>query len=177
MEGPMSLHEILTGEESLQLWGAVVNFSLLVLILVWKGKKPVGDFLGGRRSEVETRMAEAAAMKAKAEAAFKEYSDKLGTLDHELAKLRSDISRAAEEDKARILKEAQESAQRLVSETESLIVRQGEQWAQSVRREVVEAALAAAEQVLKQALTADDQSRLASEYASQLAQPRTEKRV
>jgi F-type H+-transporting ATPase subunit b len=143
---------------------ALINFSLLVWVLRKLGKQPLADFLSSRRSEMEKNMAAAADMKAKAEAVFKEYNARLAQLDTELAKLRGDIERAAEEDKQRIVADAEENARRMKRETEALIDQYGKTLSAQVRSEMVEAAVAAAEKLLRENISESDQQRIAQSY-------------
>jgi F-type H+-transporting ATPase subunit b len=143
---------------------ALVNFGLLIWILRKFGREPLSKFLVARRDEMAREMSAAAEMKAKAEAVFKEYTARLAQLDTELAKLRSDIERGADEDKQRIVADAEENTRRLKRETESLIDQYGKQLSASVRREMVEAAVAAAEKILRENIGDADQQRLAERY-------------
>jgi F-type H+-transporting ATPase subunit b len=143
---------------------ALINFSLLIWVLRKLGKQPLSEFLKTRRSEMAKNMAAAAEMKAKAEAVFKEYTARLAQLDTELAKLRSDIERAAEEDKQRIVAEAEENARRLKRETEALIDQYGKALGAQVRREMVDAAVSAAEKILRENINESDQQRIAERY-------------
>jgi F-type H+-transporting ATPase subunit b len=143
---------------------ALINFSLLVWVLRKLGKQPLAEFLKSRRSEMEKSMAAAADMKAKAEAVFKEYTARLAQLDSELAKLRGDIERAAEEDKQRIVADAEENARRMKRETEALIDQYGKALSAQVRSEMVEAAVAAAEKALRENINESDQQRIAQGY-------------
>jgi F-type H+-transporting ATPase subunit b len=163
--------------ETLSFWGSVVNFSLLVFLLVRMSKKPLDGFLAERRRAVEQGIVEAAAMKAKAEAVWKEYSERMQTLDAELSKLRADMAAAAQQDKARIVAEAEESAKRLHAETTAMVARQTEQLQAQIRREVVEAAVAAAERAVREATSADDQRRLSEAFIKELAKTGVEKRA
>ena len=174
--GHLSLKEILDvdledkDDHSTELWAAVINFTLLVLILIRSAKKPVSEFLQGRRREIELKINEAAEMKAKAEAKFKEYNDRIAQLDDELKQLRADIERGAQEDKQRIVAEAQQSAQNAKRETEALIDQHSKALQNAVRGELVEAALARAEGLLKQSVTDSDQQRLADSYKQRVAE-------
>ncbi|MDH5675026.1 MAG: ATP synthase F0 subunit B [Myxococcales bacterium] len=155
---------------SSEFWAACLNFGLLVFLLRKFGRVPISEFLASRRSEIESAIAEASAMKDKAQARYDEYTERLKTLDDELAKLKADISRAAEEDKKRIVAEAEDSARRLKQETETLIDQHAQALSTSVRREVVEAAVKAAEEVLIKAVRPADQQRLADDFKSHLGQ-------
>jgi F-type H+-transporting ATPase subunit b len=175
--GRLTLHDIVAGHEALQFWGAVVNFALLVWVIVRLGKKPVASFLEDRREKIDRGIQEAAAVKAKAEAVFNEYTERLKTLDAELTKLRSDIAKAAAHDRAQIVADAEESAKRVKTETEELVARQAEQLESEIRREVVQAAIDAAERAVKEVATADDQRRLADAFAREISNVKLEKRA
>lgn len=165
--GPHSIGDILSSTEFL---AAVENFGLLLLVFYVFGRKPIGDFLVGRRGEMERAINEAAAMREKAEARYKEYSDRLGQLDAELAQLRSDIEAAAAQDKQRIMASAEEAARRMRQETESLIAQHAQALQTQVRRDVVEAAVAAAQNALASSVNAQDQQRLADAFKQRVAQ-------
>jgi F-type H+-transporting ATPase subunit b len=154
-------------------WAAVINFTLLLFVLRRLARRPVTTYLRDRRLIMERTMNEAAAMRAKAEALHKEYTDRLAQLDKELQKLREDIARAAEDDKKQIVADTEETARRLRSETEGLIDQHAKALAASVRRDVVEAATSAAEQILRGSLSDGDQQRLADAFKQNLAADRT----
>lgn len=170
---PLHLVDIVTGEDSVQFWGAVINWLLLVLILVVFAAKPLRAFLAARRSTMEDAIREAAAAKAQAQARYEEYSARLAQLDHELARLRSDIERAAEDDRQHILQEAEHAATRLKRDTETLVRQHAEALERQVRGEVVTAAVVAAERVLRESIQPDDQRRLADAYREHVARGRT----
>lgn len=164
--GDLSLTGVLN---STDFWAQVVNFLGLVTILVTFGRKPLQTFLETRRQTVEIGIAEGTKLKLAAEAKHKEYSERIAQIDGELAKLRSDILKAARAEKERIIAEAEERAKRMRAETDELIAQQMQQLQQSLSREVVDAAVSAAEKLLHGALKADDQQRLAQDYVKQVA--------
>lgn len=147
---------------------AIINFALLLWVLSKVGKRPLGDFLARRRDEMARSMAAAAEMKAKAEAVFQEYSTRIAHLDEELAKLRQDIERAAEEDRQRIAAEAEDNARRLKRETEALIEQYGKALSADVRKEMVAAAIGAAENILRENISDADQKQLAERYDQEI---------
>ena len=173
--GPLRFLDVVAGPESIHFWGAALNFALLVLILRRFAAKPVREFLTGRRQEMEQAMREAAEAKARAQAKFEEYTTRLSHLDQELARLRADIERAAEDDRRRILAEAEAAAARLKRDTETLVRQHAEALERQVRREVVEAAISAAERVLRDTIQSDDQRRLADGYRQDITRPRSER--
>lgn len=151
-----------------EFWAAVINFSLLLLVLRKLAAKPLSNYLVDRRRLMERTMTEAAEMRKKAEALHQEYTARLAQLDAELGKLRQDIARAAEDDKKQIVADAEETARRLRRETESLIEQHAQKLSAGVRREVVEASVNAAEQILRSALNPSDQQRLADVFKQEI---------
>jgi F0F1-type ATP synthase membrane subunit b/b' len=174
-QGRLTLRDIVAGPEALQFWGAVVNFLLLVWVIRRLGKQPLANFLTDRRARIEHGIQEAAVVKAKAEAVFNEYTERLKTLDAELAKLRSEIANAGAQDRAQIVADAEEAAKRVKSETEELVARQAEQLEAEIRREVVQAAIDAAARAVRETANADDQRRLADAFVRELAKMNPEK--
>ncbi len=165
--GALHLVDVLTNVEFL---GSVVNFALLLGVLVWLGRKPLRQFLTTRRKAVEDGMAEAARMKAEAEAKYKEYADRLAKLDEEVKRLSGEIVAAAEEEKRRIIQEAETSAARQRQDAENLIQQQMKQLYTDVMAEVADKAVAAAESVIQQGLQRQDQDRLAREYLARITE-------
>jgi len=149
---------------SIEFWGAVVNFGLLVFLLRRYASKPLAGFLQSRRAQMEVAIREAAEAKAAAESKLAEYEARLKTLDDELKTMRSDIEKAAREDKERILAEAEDASARLREETAALVRQSAAALEREVRREVVVAAVEVAERVLRETTSGDDQRRLADRY-------------
>lgn len=166
--GHLTFKEIVAGHEALQFWGSVVNFGLLVYLIRRSAKKPIASFLGARREGIDRGIREAAEVKRNAEQAFQTYNERMKSLDDELAKLRKEVSAAAERDRARISEEANTTVARLKAETESLVQRQTEQLEAQIRREVVAAAAEAAERAVRELSTPEDQQRLADAFLREL---------
>ena len=167
--GPLHIDHIIHNGE---FWTAVLNFSLLMFLLVKFGRKPIREFLGGRRAEMERAINEAAQAKAAAEAKLKEYNDRLGQLDSEMAKLKADLTASAEEDKKRIVAEAEETARRMKIETEALIDQHAKALSAQVRRELVDGAIATAERLLREKITSADQQQLADAFRREVGSVR-----
>jgi F-type H+-transporting ATPase subunit b len=163
--GELHLKDVLTNIEFI---GSVVNFAVLLGILIYFGRKPLGAFLVARRKEVEEGLAEAARLKKEAEAKYKEYSERLEKLDEEIKRMTDAIAEAAQKDKQRIIEEAGARAQRLKQDTERLIEQQMKQLQADVMHEVVDSSVKAAESVLRDKLNAEDQQKLARDYATEL---------
>jgi F-type H+-transporting ATPase subunit b len=163
--GPVTIDSIL---HDTHFWAAVINFTLLLLVLRKLGGKGISEFLKTRRAAMEASINEAAEIKAKAEAKHQEYTARLATLDAEMNKLKTDLEAAAAAESKRITAEAEEAAKRSRIETESLVEQHAHALAAEVRREVVEAAVLAAQQVIAQSVNAGDQQKLADGFRQRI---------
>jgi F-type H+-transporting ATPase subunit b len=159
--GPVDAQAIFAAED---FWFALVNFLAVLAIFGWAVKKKVTPFLVERRRQVVESLEEARRLKSEAEAKHKEYTDRLAKLDSELAQIKSDMVKAGEAERDRIVAEAEKKASSLRHETEFLISQRMKELRETLTREAVEAAVATAGKVLAEKTTAEDQKRLAQSY-------------
>jgi F-type H+-transporting ATPase subunit b len=153
---------------STEFWGSVVNFTLLMVILVLMGRKPLGTFLVSRRRAIEEGLAEATRLREAAKKKYDEYHSRLEKLDREIAAIRKEMVAAGEAERDRIVSEAEAKAARMRREAEFLIEQQVKQLRVDLTREAAFAAVNAAGKVLRESMSAEDQQRLAHEYLEQL---------
>ena len=153
---------------SVEFWGSVVNFTLLMVILVLMGRKPLGTFLVSRRRAIEEGLAEATRLHETAKKKYDEYQNRLEKLDREIAAIRKEMVAAGEAERDRIVAEAEAKAARMRREAEFLIEQQVKQLRVDLTREAVDAAVNAAESVLRETMSNDDQQRLAQQYLERL---------
>jgi F-type H+-transporting ATPase subunit b len=147
---------------------SVINFALLLLILVLAVRRTINPALSDRRAAVESELNEAQRLRAAAEAVHREYSERLGKLDEEIASLRREFVTAGERERDRIVAEARDKAERMRKEGEFAIAQELKQLRADLVREAVEAAVESAEKAVRTATTSADQTRLADEYVASL---------
>ncbi|MBI2391382.1 MAG: ATP synthase F0 subunit B [Deltaproteobacteria bacterium] len=147
----------------------LINAAILFFIYYRAGKKPVTEGLQSRHDTVAKELAEASKIKAEAEARAKEYDEKLAQLETELQRIKADIVKAGEGDRARIVKEAEEKAERMKKDAQFLLDQELKQLRNDMLAFTAEAAVAAAEAVLATKVTAADHDRLSAEYLDEVA--------
>jgi F-type H+-transporting ATPase subunit b len=148
--------------------GALVNFCLLLALFIYMGRKPVTQFFESRKAQIENDLAEAARLKAEAEAIHAEHTERLEKLDEELAQIRADMASAGKKERDRIISEAETKTARMRKDAEFLIEQQMKQLREELTVAAVNAAIAAAREVLTKETTAADQQRLADGYLERL---------
>lgn len=151
-----------------ELQGAIVNFSLLLLGLVYFGGRKVRASLEERRDRVATELAEAKRLREEAEAKYALYQKRLISLDAELDTIRQEMIKAGEAERDRLVADAEKKAASMRREAEFLVDQRMKQLREDLSRETVQAAIAAAEKVLREKTTADDQARLSKAFLSQI---------
>ncbi len=154
---------------SLPFWSLVLNFTLLLIVFVRMGRKPLLSFLQSRRETIQASLNEAAQIKAEAEAKHAEYTERLKQLDHDLASLRAEMIKAGELERDRIIADAETKASRLRHEAQFIIDQRLKQLRVDLTKETAEAAIQAANSILQQETTPQDQQRLAQNYLENLS--------
>lgn len=147
-----------------ELYGPIINFLFLLLIVVGFGGPALKKFLVARRQEIAEGLEEAQRLKKEAEAKYDEYAGRLERLDEEMERIRQEMVKAGEAERDRIVADAEAKAARLRRDTEFVIEQQMKQLREDLTQEAVRAAVDAAEKVLTEKITADDQQRLAKQY-------------
>jgi F-type H+-transporting ATPase subunit b len=153
---------------NLMIW-QIIDFSAVVFVVVYFGRKPLARFLTERRAGVAEALEEAQRLKAAAEAREKELRERLVKLNDEMAALRADMVKAGVEERDRIVADAEEKAARMRKETEFVIEQQLKQLRVDLTKEAVDAAITAAQEVLSSEASAADQERLGKLYLAELA--------
>lgn len=154
---------------SVEFWGALVNFILLIVLIVFLARKPMRGFLVSRRKQIEEGLAEAKRLRDAAQERYDEYSERLDKLDREIAAIRKEMVAAGEAERDRIVAEAEAKAARMRRDADFLIDQQMKQLRVDLTREAVNAAVGAAREVLESSTSSQDQQRLAEEYLKELA--------
>ncbi len=141
-----------------------INFSIFLFLLGKYAWPAVKSTLSNRRREVADAMAAAEQARLEAEAIRRDYATKEAALEETRRHMLEEISRGAEADRARLLKDAEAAAARMRAEAE----RQAEHDLSRARRELrAEAARLAAdlaEKEVRSKLTDADRARLVREF-------------
>lgn len=142
----------------------VMNFIVLLLILVKFGAKPIANGLGARRRQIREEIEELEAKKTEAERAYKEFSDKLESVEKDVGSIVEKAVAQAEVEKARILEAAEKSADDIKRAAEMAIANEMTAAKRLLKVEVTEQAAVMAEELIIKNLTSDDQVKIIEDY-------------
>lgn len=156
----------LSHEETPPLIPMFLNFLVVAFLVYFLLRKGLGAKIRNRKTELETALAEANALKQEAEEAMTVVRARSEAMETELEKIRCEILDAAKAQALQIEKDAQTRADRMRVESEALVAQEISMMATQIRNEVVEEIVALAEKQIVEKLTAADQEKLAKEYVT-----------
>ena len=142
----------------------VMNFIVLLLILVKFGAKPIANGLGARRRQIREEIEDLEAKKSDAERAYKEFSEKLESVEKDVGTIVEKAVAQAEIEKARILEAAEKSADDIKRSAEMAIANELTAAKRLLKVEVTEQAAVMAEELIIKNLTSDDQVKIIEDY-------------
>lgn len=146
------------------LWLRIMNFTGLVIILVWALKKPIANGLSSRRQAIQNQFDDLGARKADAERLYKEYEAKLGTIESEVKSIIGAAVAQGEAEKVKIIEEANRAAGDIKRQAEMAVQYELALAKKKLREDVAEQAAAMAEEMVRKNFKADDQVRLVETY-------------
>ncbi len=142
----------------------VMNFIVLLLILVKFGAKPIANGLGARRKQIREELEDLEAKKVDAEMAYKDFSEKLESVEKDVGTIVEKAVAQAEIEKVRILEAAEKSADDIKRSAEMAIANEVTAAKRVLKVEVTEQAAVMAEELIVKNLTSDDQVKIIEDY-------------
>ena len=146
------------------LWLRIMNFTGLVVLLVWALKKPIANGLNSRRQQIQDQFDDLEAKRTEAERVYKEYESKLSGIDGEIKQIIAAAVEQGEAEKQKILDEANRAAGDIKRQAEMAIQYELAQATKRLREEIAEQAVIMAEEIIRKNLQSEDQVRLVEGY-------------
>lgn len=147
-----------------------VNLILLIGLIVWKAKAPIGKALKDRAASVASEIEDARKLHDEAHARLDEYEAKLKDLDAQRQTILDEYRQQGEAEKAKLIDEGVAEAQRLRTEAERSAEHELRQAKRKLETELVERAVDAATKMISEKITAADRQRLTADYLTHLEQ-------
>ena len=142
----------------------IANFVILVLIVYFVLRKPLGLRFKNRKETLVQALKEAEDAKSRAEKAIEEARARIEAIDSEMASLRDEILGAGKAAGDRLLKDAKEQGDRMRADAKAMVEHEIAQMAQGVRQQVAQDVVEMAERLVKEKIGHADHSRLTDEY-------------
>ena len=145
-----------------------INLAILIGIIVYFGRKPVGAFLSARKAKVTHDLEEAARLRAEAQELLTRYQGQIASLDTEREALMADYRAMGESERDRIIAAANREADRIAKETENSMEREVTRAKAALEAEVIELAAQIAERALREKLDTRGHAKLVDSYVAGL---------
>lgn len=155
---------MVTKEKLLDLLWRTLNFAALVFILVKFAGKPVTEFMGRRRHDIERDLREMQAKRDETERACKEFEARLAGMEGEIELIIQRAVALAEEERSQILAEAEEAGREIRRQAEAAVQAAEADIRSRLREEVAEQAARMAEQLIVRNLTPADHAAIIEQY-------------
>ncbi len=153
-------------------FGALLfNTAVVYWVLYRFGKKPLGEALARRKSNLLRGIEEATRLRDEARRRLTEYEDKLACIDQEIERVRTEMREAGEAERVRVLAEARAKAERLEREARATIELELKQARDELLAESVRRAVGDARRQIERDILPTDQLRLLNDYLGSLAAP------
>jgi F-type H+-transporting ATPase subunit b len=149
------------------LW-PVVNFSILLFILIFFGKKPIGEFFKGRTAAIEKSLKDAAEAKELAEKTLKEVRTRLDNTGSEIEQIIEAARKSGEKEKEAIIAEGEHLKEKILEQAKANIDFELQKAKEALKSDAALMALELAEKQIKEKLGQSEQETLIDDYIKRL---------
>lgn len=147
-----------------------INLSILMGILVWFGRRPIGDALATRALGIRKEIAESARLRDEAEQRNRELTQRLDKIETEIQGMRDKAVEDAAAEEAKLIERANLESERIKATAERSIRDEVTRARASLRADAVKLAVKLAETTLKDRADAGTQQRLAKDFLDSIKQ-------
>ncbi|HEX8650420.1 MAG TPA: ATP synthase F0 subunit B [Pyrinomonadaceae bacterium] len=137
-----------------------VNLGLFVFLLVYFLRRPLGEAFRARREGIRRDLMRAQEERNAALAKLEEVEARLARLDAEVATVREQAKREAEQERERIKRATEEEARKLREQAQREIESAGKAARQELRHYAAEQSVRLAEQMIRRDMRPEDDARL-----------------
>jgi F-type H+-transporting ATPase subunit b len=145
-----------------------VNVALLIAVLGYFARKPVSQYLAGRRDTITRNIASSEQLLKDAERKLAEWNDRAARLDADVAAILESTRKSAEAEKAAILADAEATASRIRQSAGGVVDRELRTARVALRKEAAELAVTLAGSLLQQHTSDADRTRLVDEFIAKI---------
>ncbi len=141
-----------------------VNFGILAFLIVKYGKKPLMDFLHGKKEELAKEIGQLEDEKEKYEVNLKETLDLVEKGDDRIDEIKKRIEDQGKKEKEKIIQDAKKQSVLMIEESKKKAAHQLVQAKEKFRSELVDMAVTLATERLPGIVTVEDQENLINKY-------------
>ena len=159
------------GETPERIWDLIfraINFIIFFGVLFYLLRKPIKQFLGGRRDSIQKELQDLEAKKEEANREYQALEKRISNIKEERETILAEFKVEGEKEKQKIIDTAQKTASRIVDQAQITIQQEIQKAGQSLKQEMSETAVRMAEELLKKNITENDQKLMIGEYLTKV---------
>lgn len=145
-----------------------INLAILVAVLGYFARKPVGEYLASRRETIARNIASSEQLLRDAERRLAEWNAKAARLDADVQMILEATRKSAAAERAAILSDAEATASRIRQSAAGVVDRELRSARVALRKEAAELAVTLAGSLLQQHTTDADRNRLVDEFIARI---------
>jgi F-type H+-transporting ATPase subunit b len=145
-----------------------LNLAILIGVLGYFARKPIGAYLAARRDAIAKNIASSEQLLRDAERRLAEWNAKAARLDADVAEILESTRKSAEVEKAAILADAEATAERIRQSATGVVDRELRAARGALREEAAELAVQLAGRLLREQTTDADRNRLVDEFIAKI---------
>ncbi len=149
------------------LW-PVVNFTTLIVVLTFFGRKPLGEFFKNRTALIEKSIKEATEAKELAEKTLKEVESRLNNTDAEIEQIVEAARKSGEKEKETLIAEGERLKEKIIEQAKANIDFELQKAKETIKSDAALLALELAEKQIKEKLGQKEQEGLIDDYIKRL---------
>jgi len=149
------------------LW-PVVNFSILLLVLYFAGRKPIAAFFKGRTEMIEKSLKEATEAKELAQKTLDEVRARHSNTDQEIEQIIEAARKSGAKEKEAIIAEGERLKEKIVEQAKANIDFELQKAKETIKSDAALMALELAEKEIKEKLGQKEQESLIDDYIKRL---------
>jgi F-type H+-transporting ATPase subunit b len=149
----------------------LINLVLLIAVLVYFLRKPLGQFFSTRSREIEEGLEKGRKALESAQAQLAAADEKLRNVEGEITELKEAAARETEAERERMRRLAEQEAQRIIDSARSVIESTAQAAKLDLRRFAARQAGELAEELLRQRLNDASRDRLVARFLEDLPNP------
>ena len=148
--------------------GRLFNLALVIGILIWATRKPLGNFFSGRTRKIRQQLEEALKARKDAEAKLAEMEARMSRLDDELREIRHSAEVEAGLEYRRLVEAAEIEAEKTLERARAEIEGMTRTARQELKKQAAELAVKLAEESIREEISDADQERLLARFVDEL---------
>ena len=145
-----------------------INFTILVAALFYFLKRPTQAFVKDRHHSLKDELDRVQLKLSDAQKQYQEYSQRLSSMDAEVATLIQQIRSESESTKVRVITEAKRMADQIVIDSKKTSESMVSEFKDQIRGELANQVIARTEAILKNKMTGDVREQLKKDFSKQV---------